>query len=109
LFANLKTPQAAKVALVALVIGLVLSLDALASSSVLHVRICPNANQPGHHCAVTAFMSGVAGTCSSPALMVVLWVVGFAGVLRADTVFRVVPLFRLSPSRPPPFSLRHSR
>jgi hypothetical protein len=48
----------AKAALAALLVGMILLLDAMAASPALHEWIHKDADQPGHECAVTMFAHG---------------------------------------------------
>jgi hypothetical protein len=95
-------PGAGRMAGVAVLLGLLLGLGALASSPALHLKFCPNANKPNHHCAVTAFAGGVAGTSLAQALTPVTCLVVQATPRWAESVHRAAPLFRLAPCRPPP-------
>jgi hypothetical protein len=47
-----------KLALAALLVGVILFLDALAASPALHEWFHHDADKPGHHCAVTTFAHG---------------------------------------------------
>ena len=47
-----------KAALAALLVGMVLFLDAMAASPALHQLIHKDANKAGHECAVTMFAHG---------------------------------------------------
>ena len=85
-----------------LLLGLLLGLCALASSQALHLKFCPNANKPNHHCAVTVFAGGVAGTALVQVLASVICLAVCAVPRWAEAVHRATALFRLAPSRPPP-------
>jgi hypothetical protein len=81
---------------------LLLFLGLAAVSPPVHEMVCPDADQPGHHCAVTDFATGL---LEAPALA---WA-GLAVFFGVPTVLlwtkephRPAPLFRLSPSRAPP-------
>jgi hypothetical protein len=50
--------RSAKAVLAALLVGMILLLDAMAACPALHELIHKDANKPGHHCAVTMFMHG---------------------------------------------------
>lgn len=50
--------QFGKPALAALLVGMILLLDAMAACPALHELIHKDADKPGHHCAVTMFMHG---------------------------------------------------
>jgi hypothetical protein len=97
---------AGRIAGVAVLLGLLLGLGALASSSALHLKFCPNANKANHHCAVTAFAGGLAGTSPAQALALVICLVVPAAPRWAESVHRAAALFRLAPARPPPPAAR---
>jgi len=83
--------------------GLVLLLAACGASPVLHAMVCPNANQPGDHCAVTQFIGGAVEAPLAQAMVAMMFFV--LAVLPCWNVSfcRVAPPFRLSSSRAPPF------
>lgn len=88
-----------------LLILLVLALNALAASPALHERIHPDANQPGHHCAVTVFAHGqvnsstVEVVAAAPVVPLEFFPLPHVSVIVATTV-------ALPPGRAPPvFSL----
>ena len=87
---------------VVMLIALLLGLVAAASSPTLHLRLCPNANRPGHHCAVTDFAGGLAEVPVAAALGLVVLAVVFSSVRLPEVLPLATPLFRLSPSRAPP-------
>jgi hypothetical protein len=60
-----------KPALAALLVGLVLLLDAMAASPALHELIHKDADEADHHCAVTMFAQGKfdSATCEVPAVI----------------------------------------
>jgi hypothetical protein len=101
--------RAGGIAAAGLLIGLMLVLSTLTSSPSLHLKFCPNATTPGHHCAVTAFAGGVAGTSLTPVLSVIPCLIAAAALPLLEFTCRASPLFRLSPSRPPPFRTQFGR
>ena len=95
-------PTAAGIAVVVLLIGLLLGLVALASSPTLHLRFCPNANRPGHHCAATDFAAGLAEVPVAAALVFAVVMLVAGDFPASEIQHRAAPVFRLSPSRAPP-------
>ncbi len=86
----------------ALGVGLVLVLSVLAASPRLHEWLHPDADQPGHVCAITLFHHGVV-RASVP---VVLTAAAVRWVTRRDVLppapDLVAPRYRLIPGRAPP-------
>ena len=99
---NRDRPAPGRIAAVMLLIALLLGLSALASSPTLHLRFCPNANRPGHHCAVTDFAGGLAEVPVAAALGLTVLAVIFASVRLREVLPLATPSFRLAPSRAPP-------
>jgi hypothetical protein len=97
---------ATRFAAVVLLMGLVLGLDAFAVSSRLHLKLCPDANRPGHHCAVQTFAGGVAGVSLEPLLVLAILVVVLGAMHVQGILLPSLPVFRLSPCRAPPASAR---
>ena len=64
--------QIGKPALAALLVGVILLLDAMAACPALHELIHHDADQPGHECAVTMFMHGKVDTATVE--VVVPWI-----------------------------------
>jgi hypothetical protein len=91
-----------RVAGVVLLMALLIGLAALASSPLLHLRLCPNANRPDHHCAVTDFAAGLAEVPVAAALGLAVLAVVFACLPEPAICRRAASPFRLSPSRAPP-------
>lgn len=94
-----------RIAGVVLLIALLLGLVAAASSPSLHLRLCPNANRPGHHCAVTDFAAGLVEVPVAAVLGLAVLAVVFASVRLPEVLPLAIPLFRLSPSRAPPSAI----
>lgn len=80
----------------------VLLLAACGASPQLHALVCPNANQPGDHCAVTLFIGGAVEAPLAQAMAALLFFV--LAVLPCWNVSFccVASPFRLAPSRAPP-------
>jgi len=91
-----------RIAVVVLLMALVLALEALVSSPALHLRLCPNANRPGHHCAVTDFAAGLAEVPVAMAGCLAVLMVMFEGWISPEILHRAAQVHRLSPARAPP-------
>jgi hypothetical protein len=63
-FATKPFTRRSQAVIASLLVGLVLLLDALASSPALHARLHHDADQPGHECAVTIFAHGQVDACA---------------------------------------------
>ena len=87
---------------VALLVALVLGLEALSSSPTLHLRVCPNANRPDHHCAVTDFTTGLAQVAATAVVCAAVLLVRFASRSPAEVFLSAPAVCRLAPSRAPP-------
>jgi len=106
MFARLRTQRvraAGSKAGVAVVLLLLLGLELAASSPQLHAMICPQAGQANDYCVIKQFQSGMvdlpivqAVDVSPPFLEVIVpcW---------REEFHPAAPLFRLTPSRAPPF------
>ncbi|MBU6410522.1 MAG: hypothetical protein KGR98_09055 [Verrucomicrobia bacterium] len=57
-FKNSQVRQFGKATLAALLVGMILLLDAMAACPALHEWIHHDADKPGHHCAVTLIAHG---------------------------------------------------
>lgn len=99
---NRDRPATGRIAAVALLIVLLLGLSALASSPTMHQKVCPNANRPGHHCAVTDFAGGLAEAPVGAALGLAVVLVVLPALSLPEVLFPSTTLSRLSPSRAPP-------
>jgi len=82
-------------------LGLLLSVLALANYSALHKAFHPNASNADHHCAVTLLASGQVEASSAAAAMPAPPVFLISFVLREPS-FEAAPSFNLPLSRGPP-------
>jgi hypothetical protein len=88
---------------VALFAGLVLLLGVCGASPQLHALVCPNANQPWDHCAVTLFVGGALEAPLAQAMAVLLVFVLSILPCWNVNICRVALPVRLSPPRAPPY------
>jgi len=101
-----KWRTAGRIAGAALMLGLLVFLDAAAVSFPLHQAVCPDAGKPTDTCAVAAFAAGLAESPATPVLCLAAIVGVFIPLLWRCEVHRTAPLFRLSPSHSPPFAFQ---
>lgn len=98
--------QTGKTAGALLMLALLVFLSAASASCDLHALVCSDARQPTDHCAIAKY---AAGMVEIPALPILCSASGFPDFVLPTGVneaLPVTPLFRLSPSRAPPFAFQ---
>ena len=94
----------ARALLAALLVGMVLLLDAMAACPALHELIHKDANRPDHDCAVTMFAQGKVDSAAGE-ILVILTGVPIAAAAQAEfSVFRPA-IEHLPLGRAPPLSV----
>ncbi len=91
-----------KLAFAIFLAGLVLLVSTIGASAALHEAIHPDANTPGHSCAITLFTKGqVSAATVEPLILGAFFCAGVL-VLLPETFFLPQANYRFSSSRAPP-------